>query len=136
MVGRSSESIFTIFGISDWDSKEGFWSSTWKEPQTGKEESTMPFAPDADSWEIVIFYCLVCLLINSISNTINYIFPHYSTRNKHGAILDTILKECEPHVESLYKGVTSSALRDGTADEIVYNNKCSIISVISRDVWD
>ena len=119
VVGRSSESIFTMFGISDGDSKEGFWSSTWKEPQTGKE-SPMPFEPDVDSWEIVIFYCLVCLLINSISNIINYIFPHYLTRNKHGAILDTILKECEPHVESLYKGVTSSVLRGGTADEIVY----------------
>ena len=47
-VGRSPESIFTTFDISNWDSKEGTWSPMWKEPKTGKEVP-MPFGPDVDS---------------------------------------------------------------------------------------
>ena len=143
-VGRSSESIYTTFDISDWDSKEGIWSPMWKEPKTGKEVP-MPFGPDIDSWEIDIFHCLACLLITSrskflsqcqSSDMINWIFPHYSTRKQPCQILNNILKDCKPNVESLYKGVTGLALRDGVVDEIVYNITCPIISVISRGGWD
>ena len=67
---------------------------------------------------------------------INWIFPYYSTRKQPCSIINNILKECEPRVESLCKGVTGSALRGGTADEMVYNITCPIISAISRGGWD
>ena len=63
---------------------------------------------------------------------INWIFPHYLIRKNPGVILNNILKECEPHVESLYKGVTGFVLCGGTADEIVYNNTYPIVLVITR----
>ena len=116
----------------------------WKEPKTGKEVP-MPFGPDVDSWKIDIFHCLACLLITSrskflfqcqSSDIINWIFLYYSTRKQSGNILNSILKECKPHVESLCKGVTGSALRGGAADEILYNNTCPIIFTISRGRWD
>ena len=47
-VGRSSEYIFTTLDISNWDSKEGIWSPTWKDKKTGKEVP-MLFGPDVDS---------------------------------------------------------------------------------------
>ena len=116
----------------------------WKEQKTGKEVP-MPFGPDVDSWEIDIFHCLACLLITSRSNFLSQcqsidmikgIFLNYSTRKQHGHILNNILKEFEPHIESLCKGVTSSPLRGGVADEMIYNNTCPIISTISRGGWD
>ena len=116
----------------------------WKKSETG-EEVPIPFGPDVDSWEIDIFHCLACLLITSISKFLSqcqspdmiiWIFTRYSTRKQPGHILHNILKECEPHVESLCKGVTGSALRGGIADEMVYNNTCPIISTISRGGWD
>ena len=87
-VGRSSESFFNIFDISNWDSKESIWSPMWKEPKTGKEVP-MLYGPDVDSWKIDIFHCLACLLITSRSkclsqcpslDMINWIFSYYSTR--------------------------------------------------------
>ena len=93
----------------------------WKDPKTGKEVP-MPFRSDADSWESNISHCLACLLISSSAkflsqcqspNMINWIFPHYLTRKQPCRILNNILKECEPHDESLYNGVTGSALRGG-----------------------
>ena len=116
----------------------------WKEPKTGKEIS-MPFGPDVGSSEIDIFHCLAYLLITSRSkflswcqspDIIDWIFLNYSTRKKPCSILNNIIKECEPHVESLCKGVTGSALRGGAVDEMVYNITCLIISVISRGGWD
>ena len=97
----------------------------------------MSFGPDVD--------CIDCLFITLKSkflsqyqdpDMINWIFPHYSTRIKSGGILNEILKEYEPHVESLYKGITGSALRGEAADDTVYNNTCSTISTISRGRWD
>ena len=143
-VGRSSESIFTTFGISDWDRKEGIWSPMWKELKS-EHKVPMLFEPDVDSWKIDIFHCLACLLITSRSkflskcqspDMINWIFPHYWTRKQPGHILNNVLKECEPHVESVCKGVTGSPLCGGTAYEMVYNNTCLIISTISRGGWD
>ena len=67
---------------------------------------------------------------------INWIYPHYSTKKQPCSILNNILKNCEPHVESLCKGVTGSALHGGAVDEMVYNITCPIISVISRGGWN
>ena len=109
--------------------------------ERAKKEVPILFGPDVDSWEIDIFHCLACLFITSRSkilsqyqspDMINWIFPHYSTRKQSCKILNSILKECEPHVKSLCKGVTGSVLRGGVADKIVKNNTCPIISTISR----
>ena len=138
-LGRSSGSTYTTFDISEWDSKGGIWSPMWKEPKTGKEVP-MPFGPDVDSWKIDIFHCLACLLITTRSkflsqcqspDIINWIFSHYSTRKQPCSILNNILKEFEPHFESLCKEVIGLALRGGTADKMVYIT-CPIILVTSR----
>ena len=44
---------------------------------------------------------------------INWILPHCSTRKQPCQILNNILKEYEPRVKSLCKGVTGSVLRGG-----------------------
>ena len=104
-VGRSSESIFTTFDISDWDSKEGIWRPMWKEPKTGKEVP-MPFVPDVDSWKIDIFHCLACLLITSrskflfqcqSSDIINWMFLYITQLENSMVIFLTIyLKNVSP----------------------------------------
>ena len=67
---------------------------------------------------------------------INWILSHCSTRKQPDHILNNILKEYEPRVKSLCKGVTGSVLRGGATDEMVYNITCPIISAISRGGWD
>lgn len=116
----------------------------WKAPKAGKE-FRLPFGPNIYSWGNVIFLCLTCLLIISRSkflfqcyspDIIHWIFPHYSSRGKSGDNRINILKECQPRVESLCRGVTGSEIYGMTANVMVYNNKCHIISVVSRGRWD